>query len=124
MPSPTQNTGFGFESDAELYLVAQGYQIVARNWRGGGGEVDRIGWDGEILCFIEVRSRAKDQHGRPVETVGKKKQGRVVRAALTYLCQMHPGRWPMIRFDVVGIVAAEGRVELIKDAFDAGGAAY
>lgn len=124
MPSPTQSTGFGFEAEAEAFLQARGYRVVARNWRGGGGEVDRIAWDGEVLCFVEVRSRRGADHGRPAETVGKKKQQKVVRAALAFLCQEAKGRWPMVRFDVVAIVALEGRFELFQNAFDAGSGAY
>jgi Holliday junction resolvase-like predicted endonuclease len=47
------------EEDAYFYLRKLGYVMVARNYRSAGrrGEIDLIGWDGGILCFIEVKTR-------------------------------------------------------------------
>ncbi len=120
MPSPTQNWGTHHEDLAETTLVRRGYQILERNWRGGGGELDRIAWDGDILCFIEVRARATADFGIPAQTVDRRKQQKLVRAAQAYLVQLP--RPVMARFDVVSIVD-DGQtvlVELYKNAFDAG----
>lgn len=123
MPSPSQRWGAAREALAEETLARGGYAIVARNWRGGGGEVDRIAWDGEILCFVEVRARSSRACGLPAETVDRKKQGKLVRAAMAFVVAENLRPWPMIRFDVVSIVdSGEGEPEvwLIKNAFDAG----
>lgn len=111
------------EEVAERRLTAQGYHIVERNWRGGGAEVDRIAWDEEVLCFIEVRARRRTDCGRPEATVGRGKQRHLVRAAMAYLMQFSPGALPMVRFDVVSVLEREGEgpeVTLFKNAFDAG----
>jgi putative endonuclease len=110
------------EAIAEEALAHRGYTIIERNWRGGGGEVDRIAWNEGVLCFIEVRARATGTFGTPAATVNWAKQRRVVRAAATYLAQLRPGLRPMARFDVVSIIdAGDGppSIELIKNAFDA-----
>ena len=121
VPSPTQLFGTAQEVLAERTLCEAGYVIVDRNWRGGGGEIDRVAWDGDTLCFVEVRARSRVDFGRPAETVDRRKQRKVVRAARAYL--MGFAVWPMVRFDVVSIVVAdEGAcvVELVQNAFDAG----
>src|SRR5205823_1728864 len=78
MPSPSQRWGAAHEEMAEARLVREGYRIVERNWRGGGGEVDRIAWSGEVLCFVEVRARSTASFGSPAETVDHTKQRKVV----------------------------------------------
>lgn len=123
MPSPTQEIGQRHERLAEVALRRAGYQIEARNWRGGGGEIDRIAKDGDILVFVEVRSRRGTKQGRPSETVRWTKQRRVIIAALAYLAERPPGPSPAVRFDVVSVIdidSGEPEVEIIRGAFDAG----
>jgi putative endonuclease len=85
------------------HLRQQGYVIVERNYRGRGGEIDIVAEQGDVLCFVEVRSRATDEHGDPLETVDRRKQQRVVSAARQYLAD-HDVTDREIRFDVIGIV--------------------
>ncbi|HEY6250576.1 MAG TPA: YraN family protein, partial [Candidatus Angelobacter sp.] len=52
-------TGTRGEEEAYFYLRRQGYVIIARNYRTprAHSELDMVGWDGETLCFIEVKTR-------------------------------------------------------------------
>jgi len=52
-------TGQRGEELAYFHLRMLGYVIVARNYRSHRrqGEIDLVGWDGEVLCFIEVKTR-------------------------------------------------------------------
>lgn len=121
MPSPTQRWGLAREALAEHWLVESGYDVVERNWRGAGGEVDRIAWDGAVLCFIEVRARSSAAFGSPAATVDLGKQRRLIRAAAAYLGRLGAPA-PMVRFDVVAIVDQPGSppdVQLIRNAFSA-----
>lgn len=61
------------EDKAALYLLKQGYRIVARNYRFGHKEVDIIAWDGDELVIVEVRTRASPifEHPRDTITPGK-----------------------------------------------------
>lgn len=123
MPSPTQRRGAAWEALAESALTEGGYQLIERNWRGGGSEIDRIAWDGELLCFVEVRARSRADYGNPVETVDFRKQAKIVRGAQAYLLKFAPGSEPMVRFDVVAIIddgGAEPELVIHKNAFDAG----
>ncbi len=54
-----QRTGRRGEEDAYFYLRHLGYIMVARNFRSPRrrGEIDLIGWDNDVLCFIEVKTR-------------------------------------------------------------------
>ena len=123
MPSPTQTFGYAQEEVAEAHLIRAGYQVVERNWRGAGAEVDRIAWDGDVLCFVEVRARRRADYGRPEETVGRAKQRHLVRAAMQYLTAFPPSAPPMVRFDVVSVLETPDgawEVRLFPNAFDAG----
>lgn len=121
MPSPTQTIGAALEQTAETILSRRGYQVVARNWRGAGGELDRVAWDGACLCFIEVRYRGRDDTGTALETVGPAKRRILVRVARAYLAAHFPDAHPDARFDVVGLtrqVSGELSVEVVTNAFD------
>lgn len=100
-------------------MVAGGYRVVERNYRGGGAEIDLIAWQGDVLCFVEVRARRSAACGSPEATVDRIKQRKIIRGAKAYLCQRFE-RWPMVRFDVVAIQGAQDQVEVFQNAFEAG----
>ncbi len=107
------------EALAADYLEAQGYRLVAKNHRCPGGEVDLIGFDGAVLCFVEVRSRTGVERGHPLETIDGRKIHRVVKAARDYLGTLS-GPWPEMRFDALGIVLADPPAfTLVRGAFEA-----
>jgi putative endonuclease len=115
----TTSRGALAEGLAVRYLTDAGYRLVARNVRCRGGELDIVAWDGEVLCFVEVRSLARTDHGDPLETITPLKIRRIVRAARDYISTL-PHPWPVMRFDAVGIVMAEPpRIQLVREAFAA-----
>ena len=111
-----QQRGAEAERDAAQLLIAAGYEIIERNFRCKAGELDIIARDGDVLVFVEVRSRSDDDHGHAVEMIGRTKQRRVVRVARHYLAVAAP-RFERCRFDVVAITA--GDAILLRDAFRA-----
>jgi putative endonuclease len=110
------------EEDAYFYLRRQGYTMVARNYRSPRhhGEIDLIGWDKDVLCFIEVKTRtARDM--KPAEAaVDHAKQDDLRAVAGDYLRHVDPSSgW---RFDVVSVyydLPADHHpaFELFKNAF-------
>lgn len=106
--------GASAEADAALLLATAGYRIVERNFRCKAGELDIIARDGDVLVFVEVRSRADGEHGSASEMVGRTKQRRVARVAAAYL-QLRAPAFDECRFDIVAITA--GEAILLKDAF-------
>lgn len=119
LSSSAASRGAEAEALAVGFLTRQGYRLACRNYRTPTGEVDIIAWDGEVLCFVEVRARADTCFGDPLETITRKKIRRVVRAAQQYIDHL-AGPWPEMRFDAVGILLSDPPViELLKDAFEA-----
>lgn len=82
------------------YLRAQGWRIVARNWRWRGGEVDIIAKDGETLVFVEVKARENPEFLSPEEAVDQRKRQHLWRSAQAYL---RGKPWVPVRFDVVTV---------------------
>src|SRR6266542_2153795 len=80
-------TGRRGEEEAYFYLRQLGYVMVARNWRSPRhrGEIDLIGWDDDVLCFVEVKTRTT-RDVKPAEAaVDDDKQRELSRMALDYL---------------------------------------
>src|SRR5205823_14133207 len=102
------------------FLRHNGYKILYRNFKGrSGGEIDVVCRDQDTLVFVEVKTRAREDFGRPYEAVDREKQKRISRGALAWL-RMLDNPDILFRFDVVEVIAAgdaKPRVELIKNAF-------
>lgn len=107
------------EDAAARWLEGRGYAIEARNFRTRHGELDLIALEEGILCFVEVRWRARHDFGGPLASVDHRKQARLRRAALAYLSR-RPGPEPFCRFDVLAARPGPGgvRFELVRDAFE------
>lgn len=105
--------GIKGEAAAASFLRANGYKLVEKNYRWGGGEIDIIARDGETLVFIEVKLRTSHAYGLPEETLIPSKRAKLLRTAQRYLLE-HPTNLDL-RFDVVAI--SKGKARLIKNAF-------
>ena len=91
------------EEAAFFYLRSLGYVIVARNYRTPRcrGEIDLIAWDGDILCFIEVKTRTTHDVKPAEAAVDGHKRAEVSQVARDYLRHMPPScPW---RFDIVSV---------------------
>jgi len=108
------------EDLACLELERRGYEIVARRYRGRGGELDIVARDGPVLVFVEVKTRAGRTFGAAAEAVTLTKQRRITALANQYLMRHHVSDC-RCRFDVVAIHlhAGAATIEVIQNAFDA-----
>jgi putative endonuclease len=108
------------ENLACRYLKRNGYKILFRNFRGRvGGEIDVVCRDNDTLVFVEVKTRGREDFGRPFEAVDREKRKRISRGALAWL-RMLDNPDILFRFDVVEVIIADRtkpRVELIRNAF-------
>jgi putative endonuclease len=100
-------------------LQREGYRIVARNYhaRNGRGEIDLIGWDGDKLACIEVKTRRNADFGRPEDFVNREKRGHLIHAARDYArrARVDPA---LLRFDIVAVtLEPELGIDLYKDDF-------
>ena len=112
--------GAAGEKLACRHLRRHGYKILYRNFRGrSGGEIDIVCRDGDTLAFVEVKTRTREDFGRPLEAVSRDQQRRISRGALAWL-RMLDNPNILFRFDIVEVIASEDappRIELIRDAF-------
>ncbi|WP_456832089.1 YraN family protein [Deinococcus sp. UYEF24] len=100
------------EDRALAHLLALGHELLARNYRIPGGEIDLITRQGGVIVFTEVRQRRGSQYGGPLESVTPRKVALLQRAALHYLVKVHGREDLTCRFDVVGILGSEALGEL------------
>jgi putative endonuclease len=115
--TPTLALGRRGEDLAHRYLRKRGFIIVARNYRlaSGDAEADLIAWDGEILVFVEVKSRETTDFGPPERAIGEQKRAHLLRIAREY-SRKTGTEWDRIRFDVVSVVMSKPPViELYRD---------
>lgn len=103
MADQRRGTGQRGEELAAAHLARQGYEILARNWRCRAGEMDIIARRGEMLVFVEVRTRRGRRLGTPEESVTPAKQARLIEVAQTYLQEIELAGSPW-RIDVVAVV--------------------
>jgi putative endonuclease len=97
--------GAAGEQHAEAFLKKQGYTILARNWRCRSGEIDIIALEGELVVFVEVRTRTSSaRFGTPEESIDARKQHQVIATSQVYLHQnqLHDHQ---VRFDTISVYA-------------------
>lgn len=107
------------EELASRRLRKLGYEILETNYRCPLGEIDLVARDGDVLVFVEIKTRRNRPLGEAKEAVHKRKQGQLSRVALAYLKSKN--LWgTKARFDVVAVGVDDGKeeVELIRDAFE------
>src|SRR5262249_11569368 len=114
-----QASGRRAEDLAHRFLRRRGMGIVARNYRppSGAGGIGLIGWDGDLLAVVEVKSRANEDFGARERAVDEEKQRFLERSARDY-----PRRagvdWSRVRFDIVSVVFVEPvLIHFFADAF-------
>ena len=116
-----QRTGRRGEEEAYFHLRKLGYVMVARNFRSPKlrGEIDLIGWDADVLCFIEVKTRTSLGVKPPEAAVDRHKRREIVLMVREYLRHMEPAcQW---RFDIVSVYyetpkASQPRIEVFRNA--------
>ena len=118
--SPTARLGREGEEAAYWYLRGKGFIIVERNYRpvGAHTEIDLIGWDGDALVFVEVKTRGPQTPLFPEAAVDQEKERHLIAAAREYRRRGHRLAAP-VRFDIVSVLASPDgmKMEHFQDAF-------
>ena len=101
-PSRTSR-GRAAEEVACLWLEAEGWTIVARNWRRGPGELDIIAARADELAFVEVK--AVDAYGLESlsRSVGRIKRSRIVETSKLFIAEHREFRGMNIRYDIAAV---------------------
>ncbi len=121
MKTEAQKTGQLGEDYACRYLEAEGYVLLERNWKKRRAEIDIIAKQGDILVFLEVKTRTNDLFGEPSAFVSEKQQTLISATAADYM-QSIGHDWE-IRFDIISVFLLPNetyRLEHIQDAFFTG----
>lgn len=115
-----QASGRRGEDIAHRFLRKRGLTIVARNYRPpfGGADLDLVGWQGDLLVIVEVKSRSSAEAERPERAVDSDKERLLERSARDYVRRAGVD-WNRVRFDIVSVVFTEPpRIEWFADAFE------
>jgi putative endonuclease len=121
MKGARKRLGDAGEEIATRELVRRGYVVRERNWRCPEGELDMVAEQGQMLVFVEVRTRRGDRFGTPEESITLAKRAHLIAAAQAYL-QAHSLQDRDWRIDVVAVeMSAQGRlwrVDVIENAIE------
>ncbi len=112
-------TGRRGEEDAYFYLRRLGYVMVARNFRSPNrrGEIDLIGWDKDVLCFVEVKTRTTHDVKPAQAAVDRDKRRDLMAVAREYLRHLPPScPW---RLEVISVYydrqSSQPQIELFQN---------
>jgi putative endonuclease len=114
-------TGRQGEEAAYFHLRKLGYTMVARNFRSPRcrGEIDLIGWEDDVLCFVEVKTRTTHDVKPAEAAVDRHKRRQIAAVAREYLRRSPPScQW---RFDVVSVYyqrsnASQPQIEVFRNS--------
>lgn len=122
-PNRAHSLGRWGEHHAARFLERRGWRVLCRNYRFGRREVDLVVRRGELLVFVEVKTRAGEGFGDPTEAITWRKRREIEAVAAHFLATR--GMTEMaVRFDAVAVTLLAGRqearVEHVPDAWRPG----
>lgn len=112
------------EAAAAHFLEHLGYRILERQMRGRFGELDLVALDGDVIVFVEVKTRSTTSAGHPTEAITTAKQRKMTQSSLAYLKRRG---WleRRARFDVISVLwpnsKSEPAIQHYVNAFDSTG---
>ena len=112
-----QKRGLAGEEQAIRYLLSRGWSLVAHRFRMGHTEIDLIVRRGQLVAFVEVKTRRGGAFGTPFEAVTGAKRREIVKAARAWV-DRHGRPSDIYRFDCIGV--ADGKLDHLEDAFRPG----
>jgi putative endonuclease len=115
-------TGERGEQAVFFHLLREGFAVVARRWNDGPlpGDLDLIAWQGDVLCFLEVKTRSSKEVATASSAVDAHKRKTLRRLARQYLRQLPGEDQPEVRFDIVTVYELPGKpreIQLIPGVF-------
>ncbi|MCC7196356.1 MAG: YraN family protein [Gemmatimonadaceae bacterium] len=119
MTTTTNDFGELGERIAARWLERSGYRVLARRFRAGRRDIDLVVEREGLIAFVEVKARAGEAFGDPVEAVHRRKQRSLWRSAQAWIGR-HGRSGETYRFDVVGVLVRDRRVFVrhVAAAFD------
>lgn len=107
------------EALAAAFLERNGWRVLNRNFRMGRKEIDLVARLGEVVAFVEVKTRAGSGYGHPLEAITWKKRREIQQVAAAWV-ERHGRQDDTYRFDAVAVLVGAGsppRIEHVEDAW-------
>jgi putative endonuclease len=101
------------EDIATNYLKKKGYKIIERNFRKGYGEIDIVSIYGNILVFVEVKTRTTGLYGGAIEAISYGKMQKLIRTC-EYYKVLHQKLPDSMRIDAILIDLENGEAKNIQ----------
>ncbi len=118
-----QKTGFWGEDVAAAFLKKKGYAIAGRRVRpdARNDEIDIIARKGDVLVFVEVKTRRDERFGRPALAVDLRKRKALCRGAAAFIRRANNPAFTY-RFDIIEVVGSRTSptapvIRHVEDAF-------
>jgi putative endonuclease len=108
-------TGKEGEEMAALFLIKNGYRVLARNFRYKKSEIDIIAQKDKTIVFAEVKTRTTSFFQEPELSVTRSKQKQITLGANYYIQENDINL--DIRFDIIAITLSPYNLNHIEDAF-------
>ncbi len=107
-------SGLAAEDAVTRHYTGQGFDVVARRWRGSRAEIDLIVQCRDILVFVEVKkSRSFDA---ALMSLGRAQRHRITAAAGEFLASLDRHQMTDMRFDLA-MMDGIGRLQIVENAF-------
>lgn len=106
------------EELAARHLVRAGWTVVNRNFRVGHREIDLVARRGEVVAFVEVKTRTGLGYGHPLEAITARKRREVQQVAAAWI-ERFGADGETYRFDAVAVLVRGGEAEIehVEDAW-------
>lgn len=104
------------EDRVAAHYAGRGYDVIARRWRGEGGEIDLVCRRDACVIFVEVKSSRN--HHMAAEHLQRRQMDRICLAACEFCGNLPDGLLTEMRFDAA-LVDVVGRIEVVENAFAA-----
>lgn len=111
-----QRIGKWGEEVAAEYLTARGCAIVACNARTPYGEIDIIARQGDVIIFVEVKTRTSNKMGLPEESITARKRQHMVSAAEHYAAEHEIDDWQIDVISIEGKPGSTPRITYFENA--------
>ena len=96
------------EQRAARHFETLGFEVLDRNWRARGGELDLVVASARELIVVEVKTRRTESFGHPFEALTEQKKARLWRLAMAWIAA-HPeqAQGRRLRIDAIGLIGAD-----------------
>lgn len=116
-----KNIGYNGENAVCDFLKRHGYEIIKKNFTIRGGEIDIIAKKGNVISFVEVKTRKFNALSDGEQAITFSKKNLIIKTANAFINKFGQDDF-FYRFDVAVVTMDNGKILKLKyyaGAFDA-----